>query len=253
MQSEQKHNAAMEIYKPNHVLYRWLLAGAVVISVMSAFIPQDNPLFSILIGIGSGGIASVIVAWLIDISTCKQNNEKIATTRRIVFSQLTSSIESGIQPFILQCFRLGLIPDFNVKKEWLEWMEVARDGARNNPGELKNFFIQCYVLADSIKEQSSIIIAQSASLLDSGAIDEDEKLDLTTIMNICEIHMQLKDVGASPESVDRCLREFAVMHTIIERIPVVCEINHKQLGSTLFQKFDDEMVKQLFRPQDNKD
>ncbi len=248
MQSEQKHNAAIEIYKPNHVLYRRLLAGAAVISIISAFIPQENPLFSILIGIGSGGIASVIVAWLIDISTCKQNNEKIATTRRIVFSQLTSSIESGIQIFIMQSFQLEAMTDFECKKSWIEWIADDYSAVKDHPEELKRFCAQCSTLANNIREQASIINAQTVTLLDSGVIGEDEKLELSAILNVCDLfHIERVNLGISNELADRCLRNYRILQAIFEKIPIVSEINNKQIGSLVFQKIGKDTLKKVYK------
>ena len=252
MQSEQNQNTTMEIYKPNHVLYRWLLAGAAFISIMSAFIPQDNPLFSILIGIGSGGIASVIVAWLIDISTCKQNNEKIASTRKIVFSQLTSSIESGIQLFIMQCFRLEATSDFYCKKAWLEWLSDACNAVKNNSEELRHYCVQCVILADNIKEQTRIINEQTVSLLDCGIIGEEEKQDLSAILNICDLfHPEMKSLRISSKLAERYLSNYKLLYGIFEKLPIVGDINKVQIGSTIYQRFSRDFLENLYYPEKN--
>ena len=143
---KQKRSTVPAVYKPNHGLYGLLLAAAVVIALLAALIPQSNPLFSILIGVGSGGIASVIVAWLIDNSTCKQNNKKAEDTQKLIFSPIRSSIESAIEFFALQCIHSGNIQDFNCKKTWLDWMREACTAAKKDQEDLRLFCIQCCVL-----------------------------------------------------------------------------------------------------------
>ena len=252
MKSEQK-DSSLEIYRPNHALYRWLLVAATVIAFLSALIPQSNPLFSILIGIGSGGIASVAVAWLIDITTCRQKNEKTSETRRIVFSRLRFVIESGIQLFVMQCFRLKATTDFHCQKQWMEWMRMACDASKNDPEELQLFCKQCCVLADDIKEQTGIINSQAVLLLDLGIMGEDEKQELSAILNICDLYKpDLKRFGFSPELADRFLGNYTLLHAIIEKLPIVCEINTAQIGSSIYQKFDKDTLNRIYCSEEKK-
>ena len=243
----EQHDSSLEIYRPNHALYGCLLAAAIVIAFSAALISQSNPLFSILICIGSGGIASVAVAWLLDIATCKQKNEKTENTRRIVFSRLRFVIESGIQLFVMQCFRLKATTDFHCQKQWMEWLKEACTAAKTDPEELRLFCEQCCVLADSIKEQTGIINAQAVSLLDLGIIGEDEKQELSAILNICDLYKpDLTRLGSSPELADRYLGNYNLLYAVIEKLPVVCEVNTAQIGSSIYQKFDKKTLNRIY-------
>lgn len=243
-------NSTLKIFRPNHVLYAALLAGAVVITVIAAFISQESSLFSVLMGIGSGGIASVVVAWLIDFATCKQNNKKAENTRRVVFSQLCSVIESGIQVFAIICFQHGNPNDFDSKKRWLEWIESAYLVAKNDQEDLKHFCVQSCILSDDIKEQTSIINAQTVSLLDSGVIGKDEKQTFSAIMNVCDLfHYDNRRFGISPESADRCLSNFKLLHGMFNEIPAIREINDAQIGITLFQRIGKEKLNKIYHPE----
>lgn len=64
----------MKVYKPNHLFYLGLLGVSILFVVTAVLIPINSKWFSIVTGVGGGGIASVIVAWLIDISSCNQRN-----------------------------------------------------------------------------------------------------------------------------------------------------------------------------------
>lgn len=253
MQTEEKADSVPEIFRPNHALYRALLFIAILITIIAAIIPQTYSIFSVLVGIGSGGIASVVVAWLIDISTCIQNNKKTANTRKIVFSQLRSSIKSGSQVFILQCFRLGVMPDFDSQKPWLDWITMAYNAAKCNVEETRNFCVQCWVLVNSIKEQTSIINSQTVSLLDSGAIDEEEQQNLSAIINLCDIlHSELTREGVGTESATKCLRNLNLLHGMIANLPIMCDINHEQIPLTLFQSFDKETLRKIYCSEEEK-
>lgn len=254
IKSEQKDNAILEIYKPNHPLYRILLAASAVITLLGALLFSCEQVVStVLLGIGSGGIASVVVAWLIDVSSCKQNNKRAEHTRNIVFSQICSTIESGIELFALQCFRLGVINDFDVQKTWIDWVKESFAAVKNNPEELGLFCKQCCVFADNIMEQVSIINAQTVLLFDLGIVGEDEKSSITTIMNTCEMfRSDLKMNGISPQLADGFLRKFKVLNAIFESMPVVGEFNDTKLAATLFQRFNMEELKML-RPKDDEE
>ena len=53
-------------FTPNRRLYVILLICSLLIICSCVFIPQQCCLFTILSGIGCGGLASAVIAWLID-------------------------------------------------------------------------------------------------------------------------------------------------------------------------------------------
>lgn len=247
LKKRSKADRSPAIFQPNHTLYGALMVAAVVITVIAALIPGDSPLSSIMLGIGSGGIASVVVAWLIDISTCKQNNKKAEDTQRLVFSPIRSSIESAIEFFALQCIHSGNIQDFNCKKTWLDWMREACTAAKKDQEDLRLFCIQCCVLADDIKQKASIINFQTASLFDSYAINEEDQKCISIVMNVCEFfQVEQKKVGITPDLADKYLRNYSFLHTIINNLPILSEFNNTEIGSMLFLKYDKETLSSIF-------
>lgn len=68
-------------YKPETWLYLLLLFISIGIIAISFFIPQEDRWFTIVAGFGCSGIASVVVAWLIEKEACKYkekaNNEML--------------------------------------------------------------------------------------------------------------------------------------------------------------------------------
>lgn len=254
LKKRSKADRSPDIFQPNHTLYGALMVAAVVITVIAALIPGDSPLSSIMLSIGSGGIASVAVAWMIDIATCKQNNKNAEITRKIVFSQLCSVIESGIQVFAMLCFQSdfqrGIVADFDCKRTWLDWVASAFSASKNDPEDLKQFCFQSCILADSIKEQTSIINAQTVSLLDSGIIGKDEKQTFSAVMNVCDLFRYESNMfGISPKFAERCLSNFKLLHGMFHEIPAVREVNDAQIGITLFQNFNKETLNKIYHPE----
>lgn len=79
--------------KPNIVLYLLLLVAAIIVILLSLAIPTECPWFTIVTGIGCGMLASVIVAWLIDIVNCKKQADDVKRKQDLIFNEYKSSIE----------------------------------------------------------------------------------------------------------------------------------------------------------------
>ena len=86
----------MKVYKTNHRLYVVLLVLSIAVVFCACFFLASSKWFSILTGFGCGGVASVLVAWLIDIASCRQKD----ITNAKVFEHLFQSFDSQI-PWIL--------------------------------------------------------------------------------------------------------------------------------------------------------
>lgn len=62
--------------KPNWRLYVLLSAVFLIVTLIALLVDNTDNWFTVLTGIGCGGIASVIVAWLVDLANCKEQNIK---------------------------------------------------------------------------------------------------------------------------------------------------------------------------------
>lgn len=94
---------SMKIYKPNTSLYLKLLITSLIITITPLFLNLENNVFSIFIGIGCGGVASVIVAWLIDVATCKDKSERCNYLISKLLLQFDYSITYCLQIALLNC------------------------------------------------------------------------------------------------------------------------------------------------------
>ena len=62
----------MKLYKTNSLTYIVIILISIVIAGCSFCFDAECRWVAILTGVGSGGVASAIVAWLIDRSDCKK-------------------------------------------------------------------------------------------------------------------------------------------------------------------------------------
>lgn len=90
-------------YKPNNRLYGILLSASLVVIAGSFIVPASTRLFSLLIGIGCGGLASVVVAWLIDLSNCRQQEHLQQRILDQVFLMFDGIIPSQLQEILVDC------------------------------------------------------------------------------------------------------------------------------------------------------
>ena len=106
-------------YKPNNIFYWIMLLCAVIILLSLWFIHPNSVGFVIISGVGSGGIASIIVAWLIDVAYCKKQNFRNAKIRFFYFSSLFFCLESLFEiPFWFSNKK------DKQEKRWFEWVNA---------------------------------------------------------------------------------------------------------------------------------
>ena len=77
----------MNPFKPNNWLYIGLFLFFLIVSLVSVCICMTSPWFTIVAGLGCGGFASVLVAWMVDAATCKANNKKATLYQQEIFSE----------------------------------------------------------------------------------------------------------------------------------------------------------------------
>ena len=85
-------------YKPDKKLYILLLTGSAIFIAASFLIAENNRWFTIIIGLGCSGIASVIVAWLLDQADCVHKE----TSNNYILDNLFGHFDSTVQ-YELNC------------------------------------------------------------------------------------------------------------------------------------------------------
>ena len=86
---------------PNNKLYLCLLLGATALTGISLIVQECDAAFTIWTSITCGGIASIVVAWLIDAANCRQLNKKAVEHRKTLLSNLYHVFDNGLQLLIL--------------------------------------------------------------------------------------------------------------------------------------------------------
>lgn len=183
----------MKSFKTNYILYVCLLLLFLAISLISLLISMDSPWFTLVTSFGCGGLASVLVAWLVDMAICKINNNKAKLYQKEIFSELISSFETGIQPFIFECELL----DERCKqqsKTWNEWIEVSHSLFKN-----KEDFVYRYVVFErDISEKIKVLYYQRTQLRQDGIIDENDCIAIGQIKSWCSlVETEFETYGAT--------------------------------------------------------
>ena len=91
------------MYRIDHKLYFLLLCVSLLITFIAAFIPVNCIWFTIFTGIGCGGIASVCIAWLIEIENCKKRNLMNQELIDKVFDFFDMSVLNEMSSIIAEC------------------------------------------------------------------------------------------------------------------------------------------------------
>ena len=117
-------------HKPNIGLYLKMLFGSMAILLILFFIPQSSVFFSIISGVGSGCVASVIVAWLIEKSNCDKYNDRDDDIKEHYYMNIKDSMDSLFDE-IARLVHEKQPKEISVQRNIGKWFEWVADIQRN--------------------------------------------------------------------------------------------------------------------------
>ena len=220
-------------FAPNTKLYSGLLIGAFFLTFISLLFDDKKTLFTVWTSISCGGIASIVVAWLIDDANCRQATMKATKNREILLANLYRDFENGLQLLIFECTKMNRCAD---SKKWFEWIECAYEQADDDPKKISFFNRSLAVFLDDIAEQVFAIKGQEAILLGSGIICEEDIDALSSILKICDV----SKMGFSEVSAKECFQNYQTYCGLIRRFidyaPSLCKINSTMIEPMLYKQ-----------------
>lgn len=114
-------------HRPNHSLYLFMLAVALFIMIPLEKI-NDPTLFAIVSGVGSGGIASILVAWLLDYVNCRNLNLRDSNIRLQQFLPLVLDFAEFFDQFPVIVENLQQSTESSEgERTWYEWLSFIPD------------------------------------------------------------------------------------------------------------------------------
>ena len=229
-QKAEKTNA----FVPNQKLYFWLLLGATALTGLSLLVHECKAVFTIWTSITCGGIASIVVAWLIDTANCRQLNKKAVEHRKTLLSNLYHVFDNGLQLLILESAEKDHYTD---SKKWYEWIETVDKQAMNDPALLPSFIRSLMVFFDDLAEQVFAVKSQEAMLLESGIICQEDIQALSTILSMCDL---ARSTYRSKDSDYKCFQQFStycgLIRGMVGHAPSLRPINDMMIEPTLYRK-----------------
>ena len=155
--------------KSMHRLYLGLLVLSIIIVLLSLYIPLTS-WNAIVMSVGCGGIASVMVAWLIDLQN--HRNSKVENEKKfeIILRQYAKLYRRLVWTTINECY--GLYRD-NEKRSLQEWLSILSDEKRyvKIPQRYSTMHRRCERLSGNLVALQKYIDnfqAQSATLILNG-------------------------------------------------------------------------------------
>lgn len=223
--------ATIEDSAPHRKLYCVLLVISFLFTTVFLFIPQSSSAFTIGTGIGCGGIASTIVAWLIDEANSKRDKSRITKNRDILFNRLFAAFDNGLQLLIISSFDYTQDED---SRSWYEWTETAYEITKSTPKYNKDYNIYIRMLFDEVLEQASVIEAQTATLLDQGLVKEEDIASLSLILSSSSLAKhELISKGDSAQIAANVRNCCTAIEMALSSSPSMCFINKKPIESKL--------------------
>lgn len=237
----KKEAVAAKAIAPNNKMYIWLLLGAIALTGLSLLVQGCDAAFTIWTSITCGGIASIAVAWLIDVANCKQLNKKAVEHRKTLLSNLYHVFDNGLQLLILESVEKDQCTD---SKKWYGWIETVEKQAMNDPALIPSFIRSLMVFFDDLTEQVFAVKSQEAMLLESGIICQEDIQALSTILNTCDL---ARATYWSKDSNYKCFQQLStycgLIHGLIGYAPSLRLINDMMIEPALYRKYLEEQEK----------
>lgn len=220
---------------PNNKLYFWLLLVAIALTCLSLLIQRCGTVFTIWTSITCGGIASIVVAWLIDVANCRQWAQRSLKNREILLANLYHIFDNGLQLLIFESAEKEHCTE---SKKWYEWIETANQYAMNDPAQIPDYIRILMVFFDDLAEQVFAVKSQEATLLESNIICQEDIQALSTILNICET---ARATYRSKDSDYNCFQQFStncgLIRGLIDYAPSLRPINDLMIEPILYRKY----------------
>ena len=217
---------------PNNKLYLGLLLAAIALTCASLLFQERQAVFTIWTSITCGGIASIIVAWLIEVANCRHLTKKAVEHREALLSNLFHVFDHGLQLLAFESAEKDHCAD---SKKWYEWIENVENQAMNDPALIPTFVRILMVFFDDLAEQVFAVKSQEALLLESGIICQEDIQALSTILNTCDT---ARVTFRSKDTDDTCFRLFTMNCRFIRRLigyaPSLRPINDMMIEPTLY-------------------
>ena len=240
----RKEKSCNVLFRPNRMLYITLLIIALVLTLLCITIPQISPWFAIGTGICCGAVASIIVAWLIDIYNCNQASARAIEHRDILFKKLFSTFDNGLQVLIYEYEEY--FPDYSAKK-WYEWIRCAYDQTIKTPDFCSEFNRIISQFLGNIKEQTLNIQCQESLLLEFGIICGEDVDAFNGILNTCDVakaeyhSKKYNSLEGDKEIASRFVKRWCyILQSIIDQSPSLRLINNRLIEPRIYKLLQKE-------------
>ena len=116
----------MKSFKLNHIIYACLLLLFFAISLTSLWICMESPWFTLIAGLGCGGFASTLVAWLIDWQNARERKKKKENLQKTILHPMKTTIYAMLLNFGRLSCELDTTISKTVPKHWDEWAKILQ-------------------------------------------------------------------------------------------------------------------------------
>jgi len=163
----------------NYWIYLFLLLFFCLITIIGKNLTNNNDQLTVIIGLGTGGVASVIVAGLLAMHDNRKTKRRKEILERILIDEFVHSLVAYIEHFCFSC--CGFNPPLrSVKKTFLEWNGFYVDMAKKYTAEDENFHLspidreQLKECIDMVKKAFSEVESEKIDHYEKGIITSDQ-------------------------------------------------------------------------------
>jgi|GEM_PF-3823226 len=211
--------------KANHKLYITLLIIAFAFFTCPLIVLICNidnssvvAITSCVVGVGGGGIASVVVAWLIDIANCANSNKELQNTKIMILQQLL---------FEVICFCSALETATTVKSNekltWKDWADILLVQLKTNGMTTdKRDFLTSKV--EFLLKELNKIVENKVLYLSLNILSDEEYIAVMSARTTVDlISTELNRDGVNFELLDSALSD---LKNDFDKLPYISILNY---------------------------
>lgn len=215
--------------KPNRRLYVSLSTIFITITFAALLIDNKSAWFTVLTGIGCGGIASVIVAWLVDLANCKLQSNKQKKLAEFALNNFHVSV----------CYYLETIADLCVdndpkmerqKHSFEEWVQIYVSKLKNGITVRRPWLLDAI---ERIENSYSTIENNIYWLVDGNIITVDEYKKIKVLYRVIhgsKIYYMIRDKEPNPDIIMETNMQIVAQMKLIDSFSNLLAVSYSGNG-----------------------
>ena len=221
----------MHADSPNVKLYSRIFCWSALITVCAVFFPASSRWFTVIAGIGCGGIASTIVAWLIESANYYEKEERC----KAIYASTRGCLEFYVSAYAPMYYRIDPAAlYFEEKHTWIKWNELLISKMRETPKDkVSEELIELFEDESTVLlKELQFISSQKSLLMIEGLISKNTFVffsDISQKLELCRSVMKYGTCNGTAQSLSSLGESLAALFRNDDELKIYNDIEFHDL------------------------